>query len=411
MARVLGVRANRVIAVAFALSGMLAAAVSCLVVAQTGIVQPRMGLQLVIIAFVGTVIGGLGSLSGAALGGFLVGAATILLQALAAARPARLPRGLRLRRRDARSSLPTAGPDPGARAEGADLMSEPARGHGGAPSRRCSGYGRCSRSSAVIAAIAVAASFAPAVLQRRTTQGLINLVAVVGLYVFVGNSGVLSFGNVAFMAIGAYVSALLTMKAAAKSVFLPDLPAFIAHAEWPTLARRARRRHRGGTRRARRRLAADAPLRHLGQHRDLRRPRRHLCRARQLDLGHRRPELADGPADLCRPVDRSRLGGRGDRDRLRLSGDALGAAAARLARGRGRGRGRRRPHRPPSADRLRHQRLPLRDRRRAARPFPRHGAGRDLLSRPHLPDRGDAGDRRHVAASPARWPARSSSRR
>lgn len=82
MARVLGVRANRVIAVAFALSGILAAAVSCLVVAQTGIVQPRMGLQLVIIAFVGTVIGGLGSLTGAALGGFLVGAGTILLQAL-----------------------------------------------------------------------------------------------------------------------------------------------------------------------------------------------------------------------------------------------------------------------------------------------------------------------------------------
>jgi branched-chain amino acid transport system permease protein len=82
MARVLGVRANRVIAVAFAMSGILAAAVSCLVVAQTGIVQPRMGLQLVIIAFVGTVIGGLGSLTGAALGGFLVGAGTILLQAL-----------------------------------------------------------------------------------------------------------------------------------------------------------------------------------------------------------------------------------------------------------------------------------------------------------------------------------------
>ncbi|MEO8668109.1 MAG: branched-chain amino acid ABC transporter permease [Bauldia sp.] len=82
MARVLGVRANRVIAIAFAISGILAATVSCLVVAQTGIVQPRMGLQLVIIAFVGTVIGGLGSLSGAAIGGFLVGVATILLQAL-----------------------------------------------------------------------------------------------------------------------------------------------------------------------------------------------------------------------------------------------------------------------------------------------------------------------------------------
>lgn len=82
MAEVLGIRANRVIAAAFAISGLLAAAVACLFVAQTGLVQPRMGLQLVIIAFVGTVIGGLGSLPGAALGGFLVGAATILLQAL-----------------------------------------------------------------------------------------------------------------------------------------------------------------------------------------------------------------------------------------------------------------------------------------------------------------------------------------
>jgi branched-chain amino acid transport system permease protein len=82
MAQVLGVRANRVIATAFAISALLAGVVACLVVAQTGLAQPRMGSQLVIIAFVGTVIGGLGNLSGAALGGFLVGAVTILLQAL-----------------------------------------------------------------------------------------------------------------------------------------------------------------------------------------------------------------------------------------------------------------------------------------------------------------------------------------
>ena len=87
----------------------------------------------------------------------------------------------------------------------------------------------------MIAVIAFAASFSPAVLQRRATQGLIDLIAVVGLYVFAGNSGVLSFGNVAFMAVGAYVSALLTMKPAAKSVFLPDLPALIASAEWSSL--------------------------------------------------------------------------------------------------------------------------------------------------------------------------------
>ncbi len=88
---------------------------------------------------------------------------------------------------------------------------------------------------AILLVIALIASLAPDVLQRRATQGLVNLVAVVGLYVFVGNSGVLSFGNVAFMAVGAYVSALLTMRPAAKSVFLPDLPAFNACAQWPVV--------------------------------------------------------------------------------------------------------------------------------------------------------------------------------
>ena len=82
MAEALGVRADRVIAAAFAVSGLLAAGVAIMIVAQTGFVQPRMGLQLVIIAFVGTVVGGLGSLSGAAIGGFLVGVGTILSQAL-----------------------------------------------------------------------------------------------------------------------------------------------------------------------------------------------------------------------------------------------------------------------------------------------------------------------------------------
>src|SRR4029078_8429585 len=82
MAEVLGIRADRVIATAFAISALLAGTFALLSVAQTGVVQPRMGLQLVIIAFVGTVIGGLGSLPGSALGGFLVGAVTILLQAL-----------------------------------------------------------------------------------------------------------------------------------------------------------------------------------------------------------------------------------------------------------------------------------------------------------------------------------------
>lgn len=82
MARLLGVKANRVVAVAFALSGGLAAVVAILFVAQTGTASPTMGLQLALVGFVATVIGGMGSLVGAVLGGMAVGFATVLLQAM-----------------------------------------------------------------------------------------------------------------------------------------------------------------------------------------------------------------------------------------------------------------------------------------------------------------------------------------
>lgn len=81
MARILGVRANAVIATAFALSGLLAAVASYLLVAQRGSVTPGMGLNPVIIAFIATVIGGMGSLSGAALGGAVLGTLSVALQA------------------------------------------------------------------------------------------------------------------------------------------------------------------------------------------------------------------------------------------------------------------------------------------------------------------------------------------
>lgn len=80
MARLLGVRANRVIAVCFTLSGILAAAVAVLLVAQTGTVSPVMGLGPALIAFVAVVVGGMGSLFGAALGGLLLGIVSVLLQ-------------------------------------------------------------------------------------------------------------------------------------------------------------------------------------------------------------------------------------------------------------------------------------------------------------------------------------------
>jgi branched-chain amino acid transport system permease protein len=80
MARLLGIRANLVIAIAFALSGVLAAAVAVLYVAQTGVAGPTVGLHLALVGFVATVVGGMGGLVGAALGGLAVGVVTVLLQ-------------------------------------------------------------------------------------------------------------------------------------------------------------------------------------------------------------------------------------------------------------------------------------------------------------------------------------------
>jgi branched-chain amino acid transport system permease protein len=82
MARLLGVPANRVIAMAFGISGLLAGIAAVFLVAQTGTVSPTLGLTPVLFAFMATVLGGLGSLSGAVVGGFLLGGASVALQAL-----------------------------------------------------------------------------------------------------------------------------------------------------------------------------------------------------------------------------------------------------------------------------------------------------------------------------------------
>jgi branched-chain amino acid transport system permease protein len=81
MARLLGVRANTVIATAFAMSGFLAGVAALLFVATTGTVNPVMGSSVVLVAFIATVMGGLGSLVGATLGGFGLGGVTVALQA------------------------------------------------------------------------------------------------------------------------------------------------------------------------------------------------------------------------------------------------------------------------------------------------------------------------------------------
>lgn len=79
--RLMGIRANLVISAAFAISGFLAAIAAILWIAQRSSVDPMMGLIPVLKAFIGTTLGGLGSLSGAVLGGLVLGAVEIYLSA------------------------------------------------------------------------------------------------------------------------------------------------------------------------------------------------------------------------------------------------------------------------------------------------------------------------------------------
>lgn len=73
MTRLMGVPANVVISTAFVLSGLLAGIVGLFWVGRTASVTPTIGGGPLLIAFVATVIGGMNSLVGAVVGGYIYG--------------------------------------------------------------------------------------------------------------------------------------------------------------------------------------------------------------------------------------------------------------------------------------------------------------------------------------------------
>lgn len=81
MARYLGVRANLVIALAFAISAILAATAALLFVSQTGTLTQTLGQPIALFGFIAVVVGGMGSLLGAVIGGVLLGLIVTMLQA------------------------------------------------------------------------------------------------------------------------------------------------------------------------------------------------------------------------------------------------------------------------------------------------------------------------------------------
>ena len=82
MVRLTGIRANRVFAMAFMISGMLAGIACIFIMARRGSVDPHLGFDPVLKAFVACVVGGFGSLPGAVLGGFLLGVVEVAMLVL-----------------------------------------------------------------------------------------------------------------------------------------------------------------------------------------------------------------------------------------------------------------------------------------------------------------------------------------
>ena len=91
---------------------------------------------------------------------------------------------------------------------------------------------------AVIALLAALVNTGP--FNQTVIEIFIRVVLVVGLYVFIGNSGVISFGHIGFTCLGAYMTAWLTILPALKKSKLKGLPDIILNAKlhygWGLLA-------------------------------------------------------------------------------------------------------------------------------------------------------------------------------
>lgn len=79
-ARLMGINSDRVIRGAFALSGLLAGIGGTMLLLRRAQADPGMGLEVLLPGLLATIIGGLGSLRGAVLGGFVIGVLEVMFR-------------------------------------------------------------------------------------------------------------------------------------------------------------------------------------------------------------------------------------------------------------------------------------------------------------------------------------------
>ena len=261
-ARLLGVRANRVIAVAVLISGALAAVVAVMLTVQTPLVTPDFALRDTIVVLAGVVLGGMNRPIPATLGGFSIGFASGLLGgALPTNQSQYLPTFLFaavilvLLVRPAGPVRPDA--DGGARMSDALAGARRAR-------RRSSSSPR---------------SLGTVVSQSTQTyfiDALVKVAIVVALYVFIGNSGVLVVrAHQLRRASAPGPPACSRCRSAEKPAIMPNLAHFLRHRTVGNVPSLVLAAVVGGVFALVVGAAADAALRARRGHRDVRRARDH----------------------------------------------------------------------------------------------------------------------------------------
>jgi branched-chain amino acid transport system permease protein len=65
------------------------------------------------------------------------------------------------------------------------------------------------------------------ILAQTLIEGLVRIVIVAALYMFIGNSGIISFGHIGFVLVGAYATAWQTCCPYTREMFMPGLPEYL----------------------------------------------------------------------------------------------------------------------------------------------------------------------------------------
>jgi branched-chain amino acid transport system permease protein len=79
----------------------------------------------------------------------------------------------------------------------------------------------------LVVAVALFGTIVSTSTETYVITTLVNVTIVVALYVFIGNSGVLSFGHVSFVAVGAWTAGILSMSTSEKPAIMPSLAGFL----------------------------------------------------------------------------------------------------------------------------------------------------------------------------------------